>query len=178
MKGKSEYINIVYRRVFFAVMSAAIVLAFSQAPLAEARKGGSSTKSGKSCDTRQAKEAQAHGYHSRDGRKHRVPGKSASHINKILKMGDLYIAASGKAAAIKAEIDVTINKFTSLYKKGGLTEEAIEDYAKKMGELRTLLLQNNLKATYNAKQILTQAQREMLYKSYASGKKDCGKKDG
>ena len=93
-------------------------------------------------------------------------------------IGDLYTKVTGAPAAIRAEIDVTINNFKSLSKKGGITEKVINDYAKKMSELRTRLLQGNLQATFDAKNILTPTQKEKLHESYKSGEKGRGEKHG
>lgn len=186
MKETNDSTSKVCKVAFFTVLTMAIVLGVAKTDMAEACKDGSS-KSGKQCSTGK-KSGHSHEGHSKG--KHSMPGKSASYVKKILeqagalkmddtqisKIGDLYITATGASAAIRAEIEVTINNFKSLYKKGGVTEKAINDYAKKMGELRTRLLQGNLIATFGAKKILTPAQKEKLHESYKSDKKDHGKK--
>ena len=109
-----------------------------------------------------------------------IPGESARHITKVLKhavdigltetqqkaVGDIYIKAKAGEAAIKAEIEVTINDYMSLYRLNRITESAIDDYAKKMGDLRGKLLQNNLKAMNDVKNVLNSEQRGKLHEIY------------
>ncbi len=125
-----------------------------------------------------------------DSDKYRIPGKSADHIKKALKhaveiglsdskkklVADIYIKAKGESAAIKAESEVIVTNFMSLYKQGKVTEEAIRDYAGKMGDLKTRFLLNNLKAMNDVKKILTQGQREIIHNIYKTHGKGGGEK--
>lgn len=61
-------------------------------------------------------------------------------------ISDLYVAAAGEAAAIKAEIDVTISNFRFLHKKGDVLEKAIDNYAKKNGRYENPPLEAKIKS--------------------------------
>ncbi|MFC1536254.1 hypothetical protein ACFL48_00390 [Pseudomonadota bacterium] len=118
---------------------------------------------------------------------HKIPGKSAAYVRKILKkadriglsssqkkeVGKLLIAAETGAAKAHAEAQITVADFRSRLHGGKLSDSDLKAYTKRMGEHRSDKLMANLMASVKASRLLTDEQKAKLYsgKGYKGSKK-------
>jgi len=167
------------------LMSAAVTAAMIATP---AMACGGKPCGAKNCDFKsdKSKPCPTKGKSYKKGH-HKIPGKSASYVRKILKsadriglndsqkkeVGKLLIAAETGAAKAHAEAQITVAGFRSkLHSKGGVSDSDVKAYTKRMGELRSDKLMSNLMASVKASRLLSDEQKSRLY----AGKKNQGGK--
>ncbi|MDH5509197.1 MAG: Spy/CpxP family protein refolding chaperone [Nitrospinota bacterium] len=171
MTKENQFMNSTCKALLFVFLTAAFTLG---ATIAQATGDEHSPGGGKVCVVAYS------GGGDHESHESTTPGESARHIKKVLKhavdiglddsqqkaVGDIYIKAKAEEASIGAETEVTISDYMTLYKQRKVTETAIEDYARKMGDLRGRFLLNNLKAMNDVKGVLTKEQRSKIHEIY------------
>jgi Spy/CpxP family protein refolding chaperone len=117
----------------------------------------------------------------------RIPGKTSQYVHKILNKGeliglsnaqrkqitDLLVEAETGTARARAQSSALIAEFYGKLRSGGVSDDEIKAYTKRMGELRTAHLQANLMSSVHAAALLSDEQKAKLYgnkKSQASKK--------
>lgn len=117
----------------------------------------------------------------------RVPGKTSHYIHKILNKGELIglsdaqrkqitallVEAETGAAKARAQSSALIAEFYGKLRSGGVGDDEIKAYTKRMGELRAAHLQANLMSSVHAAALLSDEQKARLYgnKKSQAGKK-------
>ena len=117
----------------------------------------------------------------------RIPGKTSQDIHKILNKGELIglsdaqrkqitallVEAETGTARASAQSSALIAEFYGKLSSGGVSDDEIKAYTKRMGELRAAHLQANLMSSVHAAALLSDAQKAKLYgnKKSQAGKK-------
>ena len=117
----------------------------------------------------------------------RIPGKTSQYVHKILNKGELIglsdvqrkqindLLANAEAGVAKARVQswVLIKAFYGKLRAGGVSDNEIKAYTKRMGELRAAHLQANLMSSVHTAALLSDEQKAKLYgkKKSQTGKK-------
>lgn len=116
-----------------------------------------------------------------------APGKTSNYARNILQKGELIglsdmqrkqineLLANAEAGVAKARVQslVLVKAFYGKLRDGGVSDNEIKAYTKRMGELRAAHLQANLMASVQTAALLSDEQKAILYgkKKSQAGKK-------